>query len=91
MGVYMESIIFIIMDKEAAKKSTGGLQGITAGDSAISTVGIGLGLNYRGYDIKVNIQLHYRILLNTAHSKRLPISYSSTDYQPSKNSQPLVS
>lgn len=55
MGVYIESIIFIIMDKEAAKKSTGGLQGITAGDSAISTVGIGLGLNYRGYDIKVNI------------------------------------
>ena len=29
-----------------------GLAGIIAGDSAISTVGIGMGLNYRGYDIK---------------------------------------
>ncbi|KRX04056.1 Citrate synthase-like, core [Pseudocohnilembus persalinus] len=28
-----------------------GLAGIVVGDSAISTVGIGLGLNYRGYDI----------------------------------------
>ena len=28
-----------------------GLAGITAGDSAISTVGLGMGLNYRGYDI----------------------------------------
>lgn len=26
---------------------------MVAGQSAISTVGIGLGLNYRGYDIKV--------------------------------------
>jgi len=25
---------------------------LIAGDSSISTVGIGLGLNYRGYDIK---------------------------------------
>lgn len=33
------------------KQQGGGLQGIIAGDSAISTVGIGLGLNYRGYDI----------------------------------------
>lgn len=31
--------------------SGGGLAGIVVGDSAISTVGIGLGLNYRGYDI----------------------------------------
>ena len=30
----------------------GGLAGITAGDSAVSTVGIGLGLNYRGYNIE---------------------------------------
>lgn len=29
-----------------------GLAGMIAGESAISTVGIGLGLNYRGYDIK---------------------------------------
>jgi hypothetical protein len=36
-----------------SKKAPPGLQGITAGDSSISTVGIGLGLNYRGYDIKV--------------------------------------
>ncbi len=35
------------------KKQGGGLQGLIAGDSSISTVGIGLGLNYRGYDIKV--------------------------------------
>jgi len=27
------------------------MAGIVAGDSAISTVGIGLGLNYRGYDV----------------------------------------
>ncbi|EAS03271.1 2-methylcitrate synthase/citrate synthase II (macronuclear) [Tetrahymena thermophila SB210] len=36
---------------EKTKKSGGGLAGIVAGDSAISTVGIGMGLNYRGYDI----------------------------------------
>ena len=30
---------------------SGGLAGIVVGESAISTVGIGLGLNYRGYDI----------------------------------------
>lgn len=37
---------------EKTKKSQGaGLAGIVAGDSAISTVGIGMGLNYRGYDI----------------------------------------
>lgn len=29
-----------------------GLAGMVAGESAISTVGIGLGLNYRGYDIR---------------------------------------
>ncbi len=29
-----------------------GLQGIVAGDSAISTVGLGTGLNYRGYSIQ---------------------------------------
>lgn len=34
-----------------APKSTEGLDGIVAGDSAISTVGLGLGLNYRGYNI----------------------------------------
>jgi len=32
-------------------KSNEGLGGIVAGDSVISTVGIGLGLNYRGYNI----------------------------------------
>ena len=31
--------------------STAGLAGIIAGDSAISTVGLGVGLNYRGYSI----------------------------------------
>lgn len=37
---------------EKTKKAQGaGLAGIVAGDSAISTVGIGMGLNYRGYDI----------------------------------------
>lgn len=34
-----------------ADKKQGGLAGIVAGDSAISTVGLGLGLNYRGYSI----------------------------------------
>ncbi|CAD8175986.1 unnamed protein product [Paramecium octaurelia] len=34
------------------KKAAGGLQGVVAGQSAISTVGVGgIGLNYRGYDI----------------------------------------
>lgn len=33
------------------KKEGDGLAGIIAGDSAISTVGIGMGLNYRGYDV----------------------------------------
>ena len=32
-------------------KKQGGLAGITAGESAISTVGLGSGLNYRGYNI----------------------------------------
>lgn len=32
-------------------KSGEGLDGIIAGESAISTVGIGMGLNYRGYNI----------------------------------------
>ena len=32
-------------------KSNEGLDGIIAGDSAISTVGLGMGLNYRGYNI----------------------------------------
>lgn len=31
--------------------SNEGLDGIVAGESAISTVGLGLGLNYRGYNI----------------------------------------
>ena len=30
----------------------GGLAGISAGDSAISTVGLGYGLNYRGYNVE---------------------------------------
>lgn len=31
--------------------SSGGLAGMIAGDSAIATVGLGGGLNYRGYNI----------------------------------------
>lgn len=31
--------------------SSKGLAGIVAGDSAVSTVGLGVGLNYRGYNI----------------------------------------
>jgi 2-methylcitrate synthase len=34
-----------------APKSNEGMEGMVAGDSAISTVGLGLGLNYRGYNI----------------------------------------
>ena len=32
--------------------SKGGLAGVVAGDSAIATVGLGSGLNYRGYNIE---------------------------------------
>jgi len=32
-------------------QKSGGLAGMIAGDSAISTVGLGSGLNYRGYNI----------------------------------------
>ena len=32
--------------------SSGGLDGIIAGESKISTVGLGFGLNYRGYNIE---------------------------------------
>jgi 2-methylcitrate synthase len=31
--------------------SSKGLAGIVAGDSAVSTVGLGNGLNYRGYNV----------------------------------------
>ena len=37
---------------QQSKPNPGGLAGITAGDSAISTVGLGYGLNYRGYNIQ---------------------------------------
>ncbi|EGR33129.1 hypothetical protein IMG5_061280 [Ichthyophthirius multifiliis] len=37
--------------KKSSTPNNNGLAGMIAGDSAISTVGIGLGLNYRGYDI----------------------------------------
>lgn len=36
------------------QKIVAGLAGIAVGESAICTVGQGLGLNYRGYDIKGN-------------------------------------
>lgn len=36
---------------EKAKQKTGGLAGVVAGQSAIATVGKGIGLNYRGYSI----------------------------------------
>jgi len=38
------------METKAPAKS-GGLAGVCAGDSAIATVGLGNGLNYRGYNI----------------------------------------
>ena len=34
-----------------APSANDGLAGIVAGDSAISTVGLGTGLNYRGFNI----------------------------------------
>ena len=34
------------------KPTTGGLAGIVAGESSISTVGLGTGLNYRGFSIQ---------------------------------------
>ena len=37
------------MSKSTAKP--GGLAGMVAGDSKIATVGLGSGLNYRGYNI----------------------------------------
>ncbi len=41
------------MSKETkeAPASTKGLAGVTAGDSKICSVGAGIGLNYRGYNI----------------------------------------
>ncbi len=39
------------MKKEAPKKVDTGLAGLVAGTSAICTVGLGNGLNYRGYNI----------------------------------------
>ena len=33
-------------------KTVGGLAGVNAGDSRIATVGLGSGLNYRGYNIE---------------------------------------
>ena len=39
-------------DKKNKAPPTGGLAGIIAGDSAVSTVGLGVGLNYRGYSIE---------------------------------------
>ena len=44
-------IRFLMTSTKEAPKSNEGLGGIVAGDSVISTVGIGLGLNYRGYNI----------------------------------------
>ena len=37
--------------KKPPTNPNAGLAGISAGDSSISTVGLGMGLNYRGYDI----------------------------------------
>ena len=39
-------------NKMSQKKTVGGLAGINAGDSKIATVGLGNGLNYRGYNIE---------------------------------------
>lgn len=39
------------MTSKAKPAATGGLAGVIAGDSAISTVGLGNGLNYRGFNI----------------------------------------
>jgi 2-methylcitrate synthase len=39
------------MESKKKPAQGSGLAGIIAGDSKISTVGIGMGLNYRGYDI----------------------------------------
>lgn len=36
----------------AKKPAVGGLAGVSAGDSKIATVGLGNGLNYRGYNIE---------------------------------------
>lgn len=39
-------------EKKEKPQPTGGLAGIIAGESAISTVGLGVGLNYRGFSIE---------------------------------------
>jgi len=40
------------MEKQTKKvKKQGGLAGVVAGESSICTVGLGNGLNYRGYNI----------------------------------------
>lgn len=46
----LQANLFPSMSKP--KTTTGGLAGVNAGDSAISTVGLGTGLNYRGYSIQ---------------------------------------
>lgn len=48
-------IIYCVMESASStspnKANPGGLAGISAGDSAIATVGLGNGLNYRGYNV----------------------------------------
>jgi len=39
-------------DKANKEAPTKGLAGVVAGDSKISSVGAGIGLNYRGYNIE---------------------------------------
>jgi citrate synthase len=47
-----KNILCSILNKKDKPQPTGGLAGVIAGESAISTVGLGVGLNYRGYSIE---------------------------------------
>ena len=65
-----------------APKSNEGLEGIVAGDSAISTVGLGLGLNYRGYNI-VDLAKHcvFEEVIHLLLFGTLPNQQQLTDLQ----------
>ena len=60
-------------EKKDKPQQTGGLAGIIAGESAISTVGLGVGLNYRGYSIEdLSENCIFEEVLHLLIFKRLP-------------------
>jgi 2-methylcitrate synthase len=66
-----------------SKEKTGGLAGITAGDTAISTVGkSGVGLTYRGYDIHdLATQANFETVAYLLIYGKLPAASELADYK----------